>query len=94
MDLSFSLPKKVKISSDVLFEKLDGKSVLLHIEKETYYTLDEVGTDMWNLLNEKENIEDVLNILLETYDIDRKTLEYDLNNLIKKLSQSNLLTTE
>jgi hypothetical protein len=86
------LPAKVTISPDALYEDLDGKIVILNFQKERYYTLDEVGSDMWKLFSEKNNTEEVLNQLLEDYDVDEEKLINDLSQLISKLSESGLVT--
>jgi hypothetical protein len=83
---------KVLFSPEALFSDLDGKSIILHIGKENYYTLDEVATEMWKLLQEKENVPDVLQRLTEIYAVDRQTLEKDLNDLIQKFVSADLLT--
>ncbi len=87
-----SLPTKVTISPDALYEDLDGKIVILNFQKEKYYTLDEIGSDMWKLFNEKNNTEEVIKQLLEDYDVDEEKLTNDLADLISKLSDSGLVT--
>ena len=47
-----SLPTQVEISPEALFQELDGETVLLNLQSERYYGLDDVGTRMWQLLAE------------------------------------------
>ena len=39
-----SFAHKVKLSDSVLMEDIEGEAVLLHIDSEKYFALDEVGT--------------------------------------------------
>lgn len=52
--MTVSLPKAVSCSPDVLFRELDSEGVLLDLETERYYTLDDIGARMWQLLHEHE----------------------------------------
>ena len=41
---------RVVVPETVLFRELDGESVLLNLDTESYLGLDDVGTRMWMLL--------------------------------------------
>jgi hypothetical protein len=83
--------QKVQPSTNVIFQQLGGESVLLHLETEEYYTLDETGSRMWQLLSELGDVEPVVKHLQEEYDIDEATIKRDLTILIKKLAEEGLL---
>lgn len=89
-----SLPKKVKISDEVLFQEIEGECVLLNLSNEQYYGLDEVGTRLWHLLLEDEKTENALSDLQKEFDVDEKTLRTDLDILIKDLSEQGLVEIE
>ena len=92
--MSVSLPKTVAFSPDVLFRELDGEGVLLDLETEQYYTLDEIGARMWQLLHECKRVELVIAPLLDEYDVDETTLRQDLAELIARLSKDGLIVVE
>jgi hypothetical protein len=85
------LPQTVSCSPDVLFRELEGEGVLLDLETERYFTLDDVGARMWHLLQEHEEVEAVVERLLDEYDVDETTLRRDLAELITKLSKAGLV---
>lgn len=87
-----SLPSRVAIAPDVLYQVLEGESVLLNLKTEHYYSLDEIGTRMWQLLDEHGDPTTVVEQLLAEYDADEATLRQDLADLIGKLSQAGLVT--
>ena len=92
--MSVSLPKAVSFSPDVLFRELDDEGVLLDLETEQYYTLDDIGVRMWQLLHENKDMEVVVATLLEEYDVDEATLRQDLAELIARLSEAGLIIEE
>lgn len=88
------LPATVTACEHVVFQKLEDDAVLLNLETERYFELDDVGTRMWQLLTESDDTEHVLAQLLREYEVDESTLRDDLATLIEQLSKSGLITTD
>ena len=88
------LPTRVTIPDTVLFQELAGEAVLLNLENDRYYGLDDVGTRMWRLLAEHGETSAVVQHLLNEYagEVDQTTLERDLSELIEKLAHAGLIT--
>lgn len=94
MDNVITLTKKIIVPERVLFRELDGESVLLNLDNESYYGLDEIGTRMLTLLMESNTIEVACAILLEEYEVEPERLQSDLLDLIGELEQQGLVTVE
>jgi hypothetical protein len=86
-----SLPSHVDIPSDVLFQELEGEAVLLNLETERYYGLDDVGTRIWQLMAEDGDVLSAFEQLSKEYDVPSEVLRRDIAELISKLSQVGLL---
>ncbi len=84
--------KRVEISTDVLSQEVDGETVLLDLNSETYFGLDQVGTRIWQLLQEVGELPAVYDIMLDEYDVDGKKLQEDLDALITKLDEVGLIS--
>jgi hypothetical protein len=82
----------VEISPEALFQELEGEAVLLNLQSERYYGLDDVGTRMWQLLAENGDVGAALTQLLREYDVDAAQLESDLAALIGRLAEAGLLS--
>jgi hypothetical protein len=82
------------MSPNVLFQDLGDESVLLSLDNDRYYGLDDVGTRMWQLLAEHSDVATVISHLLGEYagQVDEATLRRDLGELIAKLAEAGLLT--
>jgi hypothetical protein len=92
--MTFSSAARVTISPRVLFRELDGEAVLLDLQSERYYGLDDVGTRMWSLLSEHGDVRVVYERLLSEYQVDGTVLERDLARMIGELARFGMLTVE
>jgi hypothetical protein len=92
MELDFS--QKIIAPDDVLVRVLDGEAVVLNLESESYFGLDEVGTRMWTLLTESDSIQDAYDILLAEYDVEPAQLKADMADLIAQLQENGLVAVE
>ena len=89
--MSISFEKKVVIPKDVLVNELQGESVLLNLDNENYYGLDEVGTRMWAVLKESETIQAAYDSLVDEYEVEPEVLRKDLEALIQHLLDEGLV---
>ena len=89
-----SLPARVTVPTDVLVQEVSGETVLLSLETERYYGLNQVGTRMWELLAESGDVQTVFQKLLEEFEVDESTLRSDLTELIEDLVDDGLLSVE
>lgn len=83
---------KVAIPNNVLAQELGGEVVLVNLENETYYSLNQVGSRMWQLLTEQNDVETVMQQLLQTFAVDEATLRQDVALLIDELVEEGLLS--
>ena len=72
----------------------DGESVLLHLETEHYFGLNAVGSRMWELLTTSESIDAAYATLLEEYEVEPDVLRADLETLIGKLADGQLVEVQ
>jgi len=89
-----NLNQKVTFAETVFAQEVDGEMVLLDMESENYFGLDEVGTAIWQAMQEKDTLKEVLNVLLEQYEVEEEMLENDLSDFLEKLVESGLVKVE
>ena len=82
----------VQISKDVVYEKVGGDTVLLHLGTGTYFGLNPIGSRMWELLAELGNPQAVLDHMQEEYDVSSTALCQDLHRLLNELADKTLIT--
>src|SRR5947208_2650767 len=90
-ELMVSLADRVVVPSHVLVRFLDKESVLLNIDTERYFGLDETGTRMWQLATAAASIEMAYQQLLDEYDVAPELLRENLTDLLGRLVENGLL---
>jgi len=82
---------KVIVPETVLFRELDGESVLLNLNTESYLGLDDVGTRMWTLLTTEPSIQAAYVKLLAEYDVTPDALRHDVEVLLGQMLEHGLV---
>ena len=86
-----NLSQKIVFSDTVFAQEVDGEMVLLDMNSENYFGLDEVGTMIWLAMQEKETLQEVYEAMLDQYEVEPEILERDLLDFVQKLSESGLI---
>lgn len=89
MQISFS--DRVRIPEEVLISRLQEESVILNLDSERYFGLDDVGTRILSVLAAADSIEAAYNSLLDEYEVDGQVLREDLVTLIESLLQQGII---
>jgi hypothetical protein len=89
--MAISFESRVRIPQDVLVSQLDGESVLLKLQSECYFGLDEIGTRIWDLLLSSDSIQSAYEAILAEYDVDPAQFRADLTELLDSLVQQGLI---
>lgn len=82
---------RYSISKEVLSQELNGETVLLDLQGESYFSLNEVGTRIWQLIQSDKTVDETLNTLSDEYDVSREQLESDVDALLSKLTEAGLV---
>jgi hypothetical protein len=83
---------RVKPSEDVLFQELQGETVLLNLKTGVYFGLDTVGTRIWQLLDEHEVLSDVVKAMLLDYDVTEQACSDDVVALVRRMEEHGIVT--
>ena len=86
-----TLADRVVVPQHVLVRFMDRESVLLNLETERYFGLDETGTRMWQVATSTPSIEAALQQLMEEYDAEPEVLQNNLTELLGRLMENGLL---
>lgn len=89
---SVTLASKVVASDEVLMQAVGDEVVLLDLASERYFGLDPVGTRIWELLPEREDLAAIHLALCDEFDAEPSRIEQDLLSLVQTLSEAGLVT--
>jgi hypothetical protein len=87
--LSFS--DRVGVPKDVLVRFVGKETVLLNLETECYYGLDEIGTRMWQVVTAAPSIERAYEELLSEFEVEAELLRQHFSDLLGRLADLGLL---
>ena len=71
---------------------LDENNVAFHPMFGNSYKLNEIGSQIINLLKQKKTKDEIVEILHDKYDVDKDTLFIDINDFISKMKIYGLLS--
>lgn len=89
--MNFQAADRFSISKEVLSQEVNGETVLLDLEGESYFGLNQVGTRIWQLLEAEKPFGEMLDILLHEYETSGEQLENDVGELLVKLKDAGLV---
>lgn len=83
---------QVSVPSTTLFQEMKDEVVLVNLQSECYYSLNKVGSQMWQLLSEYGDVETACQQVLKTFTVNEANIRQDLAGLVDELVQEGLLT--
>jgi hypothetical protein len=85
------MSQRVQIPEQVMMREVGGEAVILNIETEQYFGLDEIGTRMWATLTSTDSVQQAIDLLLEEYEVGAERLASDIRGFIDALVAEGLL---
>jgi len=89
--MSYTFDSRVRLREQVLKRNLDDESLMLNMDSERYFGLNDVGTHMLDALAESDSIQQAYERLVSEYDVEPDVLRKDLIQLIDRLSDSGII---
>ena len=83
---SVVVAKKEQISTD-----LGGEAVILGLESGQYYSLNDVGTRIWELVQGPTTVLDVRDAILVEYDVPPERCEQDVLDVLEDMASEGLI---
>lgn len=84
----------VVISENVLHQPLDGESVLLDIAGGNYYGLNEVGSRIWDLMQDGHSFSSIVEILMGEYSVGEAVLLRDIRQFLTQLEDTGIISID
>lgn len=87
--------KKFLVNSQVVSTELDPtEAVLLHLDNQRYYTLNETGWSIWKHIQKGLTLDQITQELQDEYDVDSSKAEECVKNIIDELVAESLIETQ
>lgn len=88
---AITLASRVRISEDVVFRDLQGEMVLLNLKSGVYFGLDPMGTQIWQLIQEHQFLHNVLQAVVEEYEVTESRCQQDLLRFVAAVRENGLV---
>lgn len=78
----------------VIHETIDDEVVIIDFDSGSYYSLDKVGADIWNFIQDGITVTEIVAGITRRYEGQRVHIEEAVNQLIAELQQENLIVPD
>jgi hypothetical protein len=85
------MKEKFKVSEHIAWRRVGEEIVALDLNSSVYYSLNETGSRLFELLAEKSTVEEAVERVVEEFDIDAGTAAKDARVLTKDLCKEKIL---
>ena len=79
------------INDKIIAKEIQGEAVLLNKESGDYFSLNAVGTDIYNCICRGMETETIVSFLLDRYDVEHNTLKNDVISLVSELKEKKII---
>lgn len=84
--------KRYSINSDrIVWRNIEEEAVILNLDSGYYYSLNELGTKIWQLLIKNKTTAEIISFVYKEYDINKNKIKKDLLKIINELKRENLI---
>lgn len=75
-------------------QEIDGETVIIDLRSEQYFSLNPVGSRIWQLLGDGAQFDAIHSRLVSEYAVDGEQVRQDLLDLIARLQRAGLVEVE
>ncbi|MCU6710281.1 lasso peptide biosynthesis PqqD family chaperone [Paenibacillus sp. J5C_2022] len=89
-----SLSDRVKACDQNIVSDMGGEKVMLSIQNGNYYNLGSIGGRIWEVIGNFATVAEVVDLLLEEYDVDRTECEQQVLDFLDHMRKEGLVLVD
>jgi hypothetical protein len=82
---------KISIANDIAATQLDDETAVLNTKTGKYFSLNNVGSRFWNLIQTHGDLSEVFGILSKEFNVSENQLREDIDALVQQLVTAGLV---
>lgn len=94
MVAAFRLGAVARHGADVIYRVVDGEAILLNLDSGYYYSLDPLGSEIWEMCDGLHTLGAIVDRICARYDVSQARAREDLFVLVDDLTREGLLTLD
>ncbi|MEZ4516167.1 MAG: PqqD family protein [Chloroflexota bacterium] len=80
-----------KVNEDVIYRRIEDEFVLINLQSDQIFTLNQTGSTFWELLMEGLPVSEIRARLLDAYDVSPEDLDAEISLMVEKLTSEGLI---
>ena len=89
--IAFAFNSKFKIADSVFASDVEQEKVILSLKNGSYYGLEQLGSQIWNLLQQSKSLEEIRDAIVRDYEVEKEECEHDIQELLQELLDAELI---
>ena len=90
--MSSQLLRQWCASSTQISSSINSDTVILDTASGKYFSLEGVGSTLWNALKQPRSFDEILETVLDVYDVDAETASHDVSKILASLEKAGLVS--
>ncbi len=86
------LNAKIVQNKEIDASDIDGDKVMMNLERGMYFSLNSVGSRIWDIIENPTTTDDIVKVLLNEYDIAEEECKEAVVSFLKGLEVNGLIT--
>lgn len=82
----------VSVAENQVSSDLDGESVVLDLDQGIYYGMNELGSRVWQIIQNPVSVQEIIVTVQDEYEVDRERCKQDILSFLNQLDEQNLIT--
>jgi hypothetical protein len=75
----------------VVYQAIDGESLIIDFETGIYYSLDQVGADIWEMLSKTARLDEIVEAIIQRYTGDPAEIENSIGSFLAEIQRESLI---
>jgi hypothetical protein len=81
----------IKRNPQMVTSNIDGEIVMMSIDNSEYYGLDDIGSRIWELMENPILVDDLIGILLSEFEVEKNECISDTLDFLNNMTDKNLV---
>ncbi|MFC2086797.1 lasso peptide biosynthesis PqqD family chaperone [Bacteroidota bacterium] len=94
MSLLLNLESVINRNPNIIASEIDEEKVMMSIEMGEYFGIDKIGSRIWDMIEKKIKIKELIENLQEEFEVDQPTCEHDVFEFLTELYNKKLIEVE